>query len=68
MKPGDDVWVDFDGHEWPGAVEKVEHGGMIRCRVHTDPAWDFGRASARVMPEQTVAVRAGRVRPREAGA
>lgn len=65
FKPGDDVWVDFEGAEWPGEVEKVENGGYIRCRVHfNDPAWDFGASSARIMPEQTVAVRSGHVRAR----
>lgn len=67
LKPGADVWVDFDDHEWPGEIEKIEHGGYIRCRVHiNDPLWDFGRASARVMPLQAVAVRASRVRLRDA--
>lgn len=65
FKPGDDVWVEFEENEWPGVVERVENSGYIRCRVHFhDPVWDFGRASARVMPEQTVAVRQSRVRPR----
>lgn len=64
-KPGDDVWVDIDGAEWPGEVERPESGGFIRCRVHFDPEWDFGRGGANVMPEQTVAVRSTHVRRRE---
>lgn len=63
---GDDVWVDFEGNEWPGEVLKVESSGYIRCQVHFhDPAWDFGAASPRVMPQQTVAVRATHVRRRD---
>ena len=65
MKRGDDVVVEFDGGEFPGEVIKPEHSGYILCRIHTDPLWDYGRASARIMPVQTVAVRVGRVRPRE---
>lgn len=63
FKPGDDVWVDFEGNEWPGEVLKVD-GGYVMCRVLLDPEWDFGRASARVMPEQTVAVQHRGVRER----
>lgn len=63
FKPGDDVWVHFEDSEWPGEVLKAE-GGYVMCRVHVDPEWDFGRSSARIMPEQTVAVKAGRVRER----
>jgi hypothetical protein len=65
MKTGDDVWVEFDGAEWPGEVLRVESSGYVLCRIHVDPEWDFGRASSRVMPEQTVAVRVGKVRRRE---
>lgn len=65
FEPGEDVWVDFEGNEWPGEVLKVERSGYIRCTIHTDPCWDFGSSSARVMPEQTVAVRSSHVRPRE---
>lgn len=63
---GDDVWVDFEGNEWPGVVEKLESSGYVRCRIQVDPEWDFGRGGERVMPEQTVAVRAGHVRARVA--
>lgn len=65
--PGMDVLVDFNGDgDWlPGEVLKVEASGYVLCRVHMDPAADYGRASPRVMPEQTVAVRIGRVKPRE---
>lgn len=62
MNPGDDVVVDFDGAEFPGEILKVEQSGYVLCRVHVDPMWDFGSASSRVMPEQVVAVRRGRVR------
>lgn len=66
MKPGDDVWVECEGREWPGEVEKIEHGGFIRCKVHfDDPSWDFGRGGASIMPEQTVAIRNTHVRTRE---
>jgi hypothetical protein len=65
---GDDVWVDLEDNEWPGEVIKVESSGYVLCKVHVDPAWDFGRASAHVDPEQIVAVRAKRLRPRCDGA
>ncbi|AER47629.1 hypothetical protein DS6A_75 [Mycobacterium phage DS6A] len=58
------MWVDFDGAEHPGEVLKVEGGGYLLCMIHTDPEWDYGRASARVMPEQVVAARITHVRPR----
>jgi hypothetical protein len=64
MKPGDDVWVEFEGNDWPGTVEKIEGSGYVRCRIHVDPEWDFGCASARFMSEQTVAVRATHIRAR----
>lgn len=67
MKPGDDVTVDFEGGTWPGEVISLEKSGYVLCKVHfDDPAWDFGRGGARIMPHQTVAVRASRVKPREA--
>lgn len=57
-KRGDDVIVSFDGGKFPGEVLKVEqHSDYVLCRIHTDPEWDFGRSSPRVMPEQIVAVR-----------
>lgn len=62
MTVGDDVWVDFEGAQWPGEVLKLERSGYVLCRVHVDPQWDFGRASAQVMPEQVVAVRRDRIR------
>lgn len=64
-QPREDVWVDFEGHEWAGIVLKVETSGYLLCRIHVDdPEWDFGSASGRVMPQQIVAVRSGHVRPR----
>lgn len=61
-----DVWVDFEGREWAGVVLKSERSGYVRCTIHVDDAaWDFGSAGARVMPQQTVAVRQSHVRPRE---
>jgi hypothetical protein len=67
VSPGDDVLVDLAGDDewWPGEVLKVETSGFVLCRVHVDPAWDFGGSSSRVMPEQTVAVRRNYVRPRQ---
>jgi len=66
--PGDDVLVDLSGEDewWPGEVLKVEHSGFVLCKVHVDPLADLGQSSARVMPEQVVAVRMGRLKPREA--
>lgn len=60
-KRGDDVLVSFDGGQFPGEVLKVETSGYVLCRIHTDPEWDFGRSSPRVMPEQVVAVRSGKL-------
>jgi hypothetical protein len=62
---GDDVWVKIAGGEFPGEVIKGEHSGYVLCRIHTDPEWDYGSCSPRVMPEQTVAARVGNVRPRQ---
>jgi hypothetical protein len=60
---GDDVLVELDGGEFPGEVLKTESSsGFVLCRIHTDPEWDFGVASPRVMPEQVVAVRTGNVK------
>lgn len=64
MNPGDDVWVNFEDHEWPGEIIKIETSGYTLCRIHTDPQWDFGAASARVMPEQTIAARHTNIRKR----
>lgn len=61
---GADVWVEFEGNEWPGVVEKVD-GGWVRAVIEVDPEWDFGSLSARMSVHQTVAVRAGEVRARE---
>lgn len=63
LKPGDDVLVSLKGGEFPGEVLKVEGSGYVLCRIHSDPAWDFGGPSARVDPEQIVAVRMSAVRP-----
>lgn len=62
LKAGDDVWVDFDGGTFRGEILKVENSGYLLCRMHTDPTWDFGRASSYVDPEQIVAVRNSRIR------
>lgn len=62
--PGDDVWVDIDGTTHAGEVVADDHGWVI-CRIHTDPAWDYGRASPHVMPIQTAAVRNKYVTRRE---
>lgn len=65
FKPGDDVWVDFDGGRFPGEVLDVApSSGYIMCVIQTDPAWDHGRSSAWVMPHQTVAARSKNVHPR----
>jgi hypothetical protein len=66
VTPGDAIWVDFEGKEWPAELVKVEKSGYLLCRVHfNDPVWDFGRGGARIMPEQMVAVRSKRVRERD---
>lgn len=65
FKPGDDVLVEFDGGEFPGEVQKIEHGDWVRATIRTDPTWDFGASSARVDIDQTVMVRIGAVRERQ---
>lgn len=60
--PGEDVLLDFEGDWWRGEVLRSESNGYVICVVHTDPAHDFGSSSPRISPEQTVAVRTGRVR------
>ena len=63
--PGDDVWVDFEGREWPGEVIRTDKGWVLaNILVADDPSWDFGSLSARMSPLSTVAVPAGRVRER----
>jgi hypothetical protein len=59
---GDDVLVKISGGVFRGEVLKTERSGFVVCRVHTDPEWDYGSSSARVMPEQIVAVRVNYVR------
>lgn len=64
---GDDVWVDWDGTGllWPGEVLQANSSGYFLVRVHVDVEHDFGRASARIDPEQIVAVRPSRITRRE---
>jgi hypothetical protein len=59
---GTDVLVDFDGGTFVGEIVKAEHGGYVLAKIHVDPLHDFGRASARIDPEQVVAVRSGHVK------
>lgn len=63
MNPGDDVWVDFEGLEHAGTIEKIDHG-WARCKIITDPEWDYGSITARIAPYTTVAVQTTRIRPR----
>ena len=62
--PGDSVWVDFDGGEFPGEVLKNEHGWVMAV-IRTDPTWDYGAASARVAIDQTVCVQTRSLRERQ---
>lgn len=62
---GQDVWVDFDGLEHAGHIDKIDHGWAI-CTIQTDCEWDYGSGTERLAPHQTVAVMATRVRPRVA--
>lgn len=64
FRQGDDVYVDFDGVEHYGHVEKIERGWIV-ATVQLDPLEDYGTASARLAPYQTVCVPASRVRIRE---
>lgn len=59
---GDDVVIDFEGDWWPAEVLRSESSGYVICKTHPDPTHDFGSSSPRISPEQTVAVRTGRVR------
>jgi hypothetical protein len=62
--PGEDVEIDFEGADewWPAEVLRCESSGYVICKTHIDPTHDFGSSSPRISPEQTVAVRTGRVR------
>lgn len=62
FSPGDDVFVTFEGEEWPGEVERIG-GGWVIARIAIDPEWDFGRISPDISPIMTVAVREKYVRP-----
>lgn len=60
--PGEDVVVEFAGGIFPAEVLKVEASGFVLCKAHLDMSWDYGLASSRLDPEQTIAVRQGHVR------
>ena len=62
MSPGDDVVVAFDGTEYPGELLKLEGSGYVLCKIHPDPLMDHGPGTAKMAPEQVVAVRMGAVR------
>ena len=62
--PRQDVWVEFEGLEHAGIVEKVDNG-WARCKIVTDPAWDYGSISARLAPYSTVAVLTTQLKPRD---
>lgn len=64
MRAGDDVYVDFDGIEHYGVIDKIEHG-WIFATIALDPLEDYGPGSSRLVPHQPVCVPAGRVRIRE---
>ncbi|QBP31581.1 hypothetical protein SEA_CORNUCOPIA_103 [Mycobacterium phage Cornucopia] len=64
LKPGDDVWVDFDGLEHEGVVEKIQACGWVRCAIAIDPEYDYGSVTPRLTPHITVAVKTTRIRPR----
>lgn len=64
MKPGDDVWVRFEGLDHRGEVLKPEQHGYIMCLIEIDPFWDYGSQGSRLSPYQTVMVRSAKVRPR----
>jgi hypothetical protein len=58
FKPGEDVIVNFAGHETPGEVIAVQkNSGFVLCRIHIDPELDYGEIGARLDPEPTVCVR-----------
>lgn len=63
MKPGDDIYVELDGLEFPGHVERVERGWVL-ATVHIDPEADLGSGTDRLAPHQSVCVSERRVRTR----
>lgn len=62
MNPGDDVLVDFDGKEHRGEIVSVSKGYVLAVIV-TDPCWDYGTLSPRLVPHSTVCVPESRVKP-----
>lgn len=62
MKQGDDIFVELDGVEFPGQVERSERGWTV-ATVAIDPEADLGSGTERLAPYQTVCVPDGRVRP-----
>jgi len=61
FKPGDDVIVDFQGHQTPGEVVSVFGSGFVFTRIHIDPEMDYGEVSPRLDPVALVCVRETRV-------
>lgn len=62
FNPGDDVTVNFQGHDTPGEVISVSGtSDFIICKIHIDPEIDYGSVGARLSPESTVCVRATKV-------
>lgn len=64
LKPGDDVWVYFDGLEHEGTIEKIQAGGWARCSIAIDPEYDYGSITPRLAPHSTVAVKTTHIRPK----
>lgn len=62
MKPGDDIFVNLDGEEFPGHVDRMERG-WIFATVAIDPEADLGSGTERLAPHQSVCVPEARVRP-----
>ena len=62
LKIGDDVTVDFKGHQTAGEIVAVyKSSGYVMCRIHIDPRWDYGRVGEDLDPEPYICVRQDRV-------
>lgn len=54
-KPGEDVIVEFDGHEHQGEVLRQSRG-YVMCQIIIDPLCDYGAQTPRLDPVSTVLV------------
>lgn len=58
---GQDIVLEFDGEDHNAVV--IDHrGAYVMATMEVDATLDYGSASARMSPHQTVCVPVGRVR------